>query len=132
MTLGLFNSGIFTLASNKSSNFKIDCDYLDDYDIETLSRIIYDTAKPFGYVKGVPTGGLRLADALRKYIDTTANGILIVDDVLTTGKSMESILEETIKRTKNLNIQGVVIFARGLCPEWITPLFTLNEQLWDY
>ena len=47
------------------------------------------------------------------------NGMLIVDDVFTTGASMEAL--------HTPGDIGAVVFARGLCPSWITPLF----QMWS-
>jgi orotate phosphoribosyltransferase len=48
---------------------------------------------------------------------------LIVDDVLTTGKSME----EMRKKHSNVLTIGVVLFARGKCPKWVEPIF----NMWD-
>ena len=48
----------------------------------------------FSTVYGIPTGGERLAKALEKY--TTENScFLIVDDVFTTGNSMEKARKES-------------------------------------
>lgn len=79
-------------------------------------------AAVYGKVIGVPRGGLRLAAALLPY-ERLGYPLLIVDDVLTTGISMQEMrdrfpLEEAI---------GVVIFARGQCPDWIRPIFTVSE-----
>ena len=68
---------------------------------------------------GVPTGGTRLADALGPY--KTDEGVdLIVDDVLSTGASMEEA------RKQFLDPIGVVIFARGQCPDWVYPVFEMH------
>ena len=48
---------------------------------------------------------------------------LIADDVLTTGKSM-------IKAREDLGDPraiGVVVVARGECPNWVWPILTVNE-----
>jgi len=126
--MSLFNLGNFILSSGISSEFKIDCDFLTDEDLETIAKIIYENNKSFGSVIGIPTGGLRLSKILQKYIDKTSKTLLIVDDVLTTGKSMIGMFEKFKKTTA---IIGVVIFARGSCPDWVMPLFVMNEQIKD-
>lgn len=101
-------------------SFKIECDSLSDSDIETLAVIISQKFV-FGKVYGVPRGGLRLSAALEKF-KSSSDKILIVDDVLTTGTSMEEA-----RRDIGTNSLGVVIFARGAFPSWIYPIFQLAE-----
>jgi hypothetical protein len=48
---------------------------------------------------------------------------LIVDDVLTTGASMEAARAKLWPGSLPL---GVVIFARGPCPDWVWPIFRLD------
>jgi hypoxanthine phosphoribosyltransferase len=81
----------------------------------------------FGLVIGIPRGGIRLATALIKYTTLDARSVLIVDDVLTTGASME----QTRGRFEGSaeQIRGVVIFARAKCPDWITTIFQLNGDM---
>ena len=120
----LFQSGQFKLNSGKVSNFKIECDALTQEDIDTFALLISQKYK-FKEVVGVPTGGIRIEDALKKYcINDESLPLLIVDDVLTTGGSME--------RYKNANedlgydnIIGVVLFARNECPQWIDCIFKM-------
>jgi orotate phosphoribosyltransferase len=121
MRTNLFRLGEFTFHSGSKSYFKIDCDALTDADIKTLSCII---AKEFRYSKviGIPKGGLRLAKACEEW-KKEYGPLLIVDDVLTTGKSME---EEKAKYPY-LYIIGVVIFARGPCPAWVYPIFDMER-----
>lgn len=119
--MNLFKLGDFILHSGQTTNFKIDCDALTELDIKTLAYII---AKEFRFSKvvGVPTGGIRLAEACEVW--TKQYGpMLIVDDVLTTGASME---KEKAKYSY-LHVVGVVIFARGPCPSWIYPLFDMER-----
>jgi hypoxanthine phosphoribosyltransferase len=97
---------------------------LGDEDIETLAKMIANSFS-FAFVLGIPTGGLRLAHALKQYATPISDTILIVDDVLTTGNSME----RAFKQFQPQHVMGVVIFARGKCPDWITPIFTLNDEL---
>lgn len=119
----LFQSGKFTLHGGAESSFKIDCEALTEADLDCLARMISDLVGPFSCVYGVPTGGVRIANALRKYSTGTPWPNLIVDDVLTTGASME---EEYAKHAgKHI---GAVIFARGPVPSWVTPLFTMRHK----
>ena len=100
--------------------FKIECDALTDEDIETLASII-SRAHKFKEVHGIPRGGIRLANALQKYLSEEGK-VLIVDDLFTTGKSMEGA-----KSKIGGDPLGVVIFARGACPQWIFPIFQLGQ-----
>lgn len=125
----LFKKGQFTLNSGQESWFKIDCDSLTDEDLDTLALIVVEHERigSFFVVEGVPIGGLRFAKALESYAlskySTVVNPeILIVDDVLTTGGSMER------QRAGRTNVQGVVIFARGKCPDWVVPIFSMVEE----
>lgn len=117
--MNLFVRQNFTSHSGQFLTWKIEFDALTDEDIETLAWMIAEQ-RGFGRVIGIPSGGLRLAKALRKY-STPGGTLLIVDDVLTTGSSMQA---EGEKHSEP--VQGFVIFARGPCPSWITPLFQMN------
>lgn len=119
--LNLFISGSFLSHSGKDLNWKIDCDALTDSEIDVLAERI-SKKKLFSEVYGIPTGGTRIAKALEKYINSEG-GLLIVDDVLTTGTSMEAAREQFGR----LDTSGVVIFARNDCPDWIQPIFTFNS-----
>lgn len=118
----LFQTGYFILHSGQRSNFKIDCDALSDEDIKSLANII-SRKFVFRKVIGIPRGGLRLAKALEKFVDITSEIILIVDDVLTTGQSME---EARAEFSKEGNVWGVVIFARNRPPDWVVPIFRMG------
>lgn len=107
----------FVSHSGLNLDFKIDCDALSDADIAALAAIIARRVE-FGSVLGIPRGGLRLAKALEPYASVGPR--LIVDDVLTTGASMEAA------RMSDADI-GVVIFARGPCPDWVTPVFRVGS-----
>lgn len=115
---GLFQQGDFTLHGGQETTWKIDCDALTDADVQTLAAMLVERLPSFGSVEGVPTGGLRLADALKASIKPWATH-LIVDDVITTGGSMEAV-------RKGRKAIGAVLFARGPCPSWVTPLFSMS------
>lgn len=110
----------FTAHSGDVLTWKIECDALSVFDIETLAYLISCNTK-FSEVYGVPTGGLKLMVALQQYsTHDPHNHVLIVDDVLTTGTSMEEFKSKLILEQDPI---GVVIFARGPCPDWVTPVF---------
>lgn len=113
----LFVSVVFSAHSGGILDWKIECDALTDKDIETLARIIARHMR-FSRVVGVPRGGLRLAAALKFY--ETEGPFLIVDDVLTTGGSMERVRAEYADH----ETIGVVLFTRKQPPDWIKSVFT--------
>lgn len=131
LLMSLFNIGNFVLHSGVTSDFKVNTDYLSDQDWAALAKIIATRIPPFAWVEGVPRGGLQLAAELEPYCtpirhnhitrvieplgicpkcDVVHHKIpapgLIVDDVLTTGGSME------YARAGRKNVMGVVIFSR--------------------
>ena len=119
----LFQDGNFTSAAGLNLPFKIECDALTENDIQTLAKLIASRVK-FSVVFGVPTGGSRLASALFQYSSWNNNDpVLIVDDVLTTGKSIEEFRHNI---TSVQHVIGIVIFARGECPDWVTPVFEMK------
>lgn len=113
----------FIMHSGAPSDFKIECDALTDEEIETFALLISKRFK-FSSVMGILRGGLRISNSLQKYRTGTDDSLLIVDDVLTTGASME---KARLLHDPNRTITGVVLFARGPCPEWVHPVF----RLWD-
>lgn len=125
--MNLFNKLNVILSSGKVSDYKIDCDALTDADLECLAYLI-SKKYYFSQVIGVPSGGNRLAAALKKYElyndERVYMKVLLVDDVLTTGHSMERLAAVI---SEKYIVQGVVIIARGKCPHWVTPIL----QMWD-
>ena len=135
--MSLFNLGDFTLHGGSKSKWKIDCDALTDDDINTLAHIIHKLVGPFRTVEGIPTGGLRLAKALEPLAGSVGglgrNIHLIVDDVLTTGGSMERARQKHMGQgpAGRPGVMGAVIFARGKSPYWIRSVFNLNPIIYD-
>ena len=117
----LFKFGFIELNSGECSNFKIDCDALTIGDLNTVAKLIARKFK-FSRVVGIPTGGNRLKYALQKW-NKEYGPLLIVDDVLTTGASME----KEKSKYPHLHVIGVVIFARGPCQSWIHPMFNMCD-----
>jgi orotate phosphoribosyltransferase len=123
--MSLFNLGAFTLHSGKESFFKIDCDALSDDDIDAIVHILAPMLEPFGEVVGIPRGGIRLAEAFKTFRTQDCTTLLVCDDVLTTGRSMNA---ERIQHSDG-KVIGAVIFARTpAVPLWITPLFRMGDE----
>ena len=95
----LFHFGWFPSHSGVQLPWKFDCDALSDGSIEAIARLIAGKVV-FSAVYGIPRGGLRLARALEPHC-TPKYPLLIVD--------------------------GVVILARGECPDWVWPILSVNE-----
>ncbi len=124
----LFQSGSFTLNSGLTSPLKIECDALNEHDWATLAYLV-SSKYDFRRVTGVPTGGTIFAKALQPYASRNpSHPHLIVDDVLTTGGSMERMKAElqTKKTIYDTVYLGIVVFSRNDPPEWIRPIF----QMW--
>lgn len=117
----LFKHGAFTSHSGLRLPDKIDCDALTEADWATNAAWVATRMK-FGKVIGIPSGGLPFAKALERY--ATEGPTLIVDDVLTTGRSMEEA------RREHPDALGVVLFSRTAeVPRWITARFIENNGI---
>jgi orotate phosphoribosyltransferase len=124
--MNLFQLGDFVLSSGVESRWKLECDALTEVDWTALAAMVRQMVGRFGKVIGVPTGGLKLAAALKPF-EMIAGPTLIVDDVLTTGASMEKMRDMSLEGPTHV---GVVVFARGQCPYWVKPLFQMPECFW--
>lgn len=120
--MSLFKKADFIGHSGKKLQWKIECDALTNEDWMALAFMISQKIQ-FNKVVGVPRGGLQLAKELKKYMDPESKTILIVDDVLTTGGSMEDAKRGW--KTQE-NIVGYVVFARQKPTDWIKSLFTME------
>jgi hypothetical protein len=117
--MSLFQKLNFTSAAGLTLFWKVECDLLTESDWATLAKMVSDQIT-FGEVEGVPRGGLPFAEALKPYI--TSGPLLIVDDVLTTGLSME-------RHRNNREAIGVAVFSRGLIkPNWIKSIWTYSLE----
>ena len=120
--MSLFNLGKFKLHSGQETDYIIDCDELSDSDLECVGHLLLNRVWPYSQVEGVPRGGLRLARVMEKFSCKNGLGfpLLIVDDVFTTGASME-------QQRAGRPAKGAVIFARAhTLPSWVTALFSVN------
>lgn len=114
----LFQTGSFKSNSGDVLPWKIDCDILWPDDWECLALMLTEMISPFGMVEGVSTGGIKFANALQAHC-LPGHPLLIVDDVLTTGRTMETV------RAGRPSV-GAVVFSRGpVVPGWITPIFRM-------
>ena len=120
----IFKTGDFTLASGIHSTFKIDCDELTNDDLYSLAAYANKFLPDFKAVHGVPRGGIRFADQMRKFVSKDGC-ILVVDDVFTTGKSMLKFIKDNELDINN-SVQGLVIFARNQPQPWIRSIFTMS------
>lgn len=115
----LFELCDFVSHSGLKLDWKINCNALTDNDYKTLAYIIFKKYS-FKDVVSIPTGGNKLRKFLIPYKNKNSPTILIVDDVLTTGKSM---LKEMAKYPQPK--LGLVIFARGKLPLGVYSIFSL-------
>ena len=122
----LFRWGKFTGSAGYELDWKIDCDALADGDWDCIARMSLPLVPPFSRAIGVPRGGLRLAEMMSRHITMDAPRVLVVDDVWTTGKSMQG-------HVANLGIKdgewhGLVAFSRTYrLPPWIDCLCQINR-----
>jgi orotate phosphoribosyltransferase len=122
--MNLFRYGNFTLASGKTSNFKIDCDGLTSEDWAAIAALVAPK-KVFGTVVGIPRGGWKFAEALYQYRTPESSCILYADDVWTTGGSLKKFVNKEYPMT------AAVLFYRGVepPPSWLTVVFNMNTNL---
>lgn len=123
--MSLIDFGWFSSHSGFQLPWKFDADFLSDEDLESIAKIL-QWKFAFGHVFGVPTGGCRLAAACQKHV-TSGYPVLVVADVLTTGRSMEKFRGEIAQDHPGKPIIGSVIVGRGKCPDWVWPIFSVNE-----
>lgn len=132
MQIPLFVDQPFTTHSGLHAEHKIECDALSGLDLKTLAKAMRRITGPVRWAYGVPRGGLQLAEMFNKYYITTVEDptaqILIIDDVFTTGRSMEK--ERAKLQEGAIPIIGMVVFARGPLQPWIRALYTEHKYLW--
>jgi hypothetical protein len=107
--------------------WKIECDALIWDDWQGLAWILAQRLPRFSRVVGVAGDGLRLAEALRLHAVTATNTVVVADNVLMTGASMEGARTKiaTDERWTG-RILGAVAFARTRPPPWIRAAFVLG------
>lgn len=123
----MFSEGMFISHSGLELKRKIDLDDLTGIDYECLARATAEVIQ-FSAVFGIPKGGTKFAAALRHHCTPNSVKVLIVDDVLTTGTSMEA--EKSRLQLTDDQAVGVVIIARGECPSWVICHMRANDHFW--
>ena len=122
----LFQSLNFKSHSGLNLSWKIVMDALTDPEWFTIKKMIMEITPPFREAVGIPRGGVKLGDLLNEHATgKEEDPICIVDDVLTTGESMEHFLSQYQRNRRSFTAIGWVVFARTRCPDWVTPLFQM-------
>ena len=118
----LFQWGRFKSAAGLDLNWKIECDALHSHDWACIAHASAKFIGPFGRAIGVPRGGLQLADAFGPLCDPASHRLLIVDDVWTTGASMNAFADSIGAE----GWTGFVAFARGELPPHVACFANIN------
>lgn len=122
----LFQLKEFTSHAGQKLPWKIECDALSHNEWSCIAEMIMEYEdRPFRAVIGIPSGGNMLSFKLAKYCTGEArHGILIVDDVYTTGKSFRDFIDR-YQYHKDINLMCWVAFARIKPEEGINALFQM-------
>ena len=124
----LFKSGDFKSHSGLDLSWKIEMDVLSDPEWFTIKKMIMEHAPPFREAVGIPEGGVKLGSLLNEHATgDEKDPVCIVDDVLTTGESMEYFLSQYQRNRRLMPFMAIgwVVFARGPCPHWVRALFQM-------
>jgi len=120
----------FISHSGQELNWKVECDALTDNEIDVFAYLIGRKFQGCDIQKivSIPRGGDRLALALHKYIPLKVESktILIVDDVFTTGKSMEEAIGRLWTNNETC-VRGAVMFARSKPFSWVYSVFNFID-----
>tara|TARA_Y100000782_G_scaffold74849_1_gene80733 strand:- start:151 stop:540 length:390 start_codon:yes stop_codon:yes gene_type:complete len=125
--IDLFQKIDFTSHAGLDLTWKIEMDALSHREWECISHMIRELSPPFREAIGIPRGGNVLGKLLNRHgTGKEEDPICIVDDVLTTGMSMNTYREEMdIERWQKSCALGWVVFARVRPPKWIKALFQM-------
>ena len=125
--IDLFQKIDFTSLAGLDLTWKIEMDALSHREWECISHMIRELSPPFREAIGIPRGGNVLGKLLNRHgTGKEEDPICIVDDVLTTGMSMDTYREEMdIERWQKSCALGWVVFARVRPPKWIKALFQM-------
>ena len=125
--IDLFQKIDFTSHAGLDLPWKVEMDALSHREWECISHMIRELSPPFREAIGIPRGGNVLGKLLNRHgTGKEEDPICIVDDVLTTGMSMDTYREEMdIERWQKSCALGWVVFARVRPPKWIKALFQM-------
>ena len=129
----LFVEEDFTGHSGGQLHWKIEMDALDGAEWKCIARMIMEhETRPFQAAIGIPRGGLTLSSYLNEYsTQNPEDPYLIVDDVLTTGGSMNFFAEQYFRNREPNEYFGWVVFARKKPATWIKTLFQMPKKSAD-
>ena len=120
-----------TLHSGEKTFWKIECDSLTDIQVDWLCDMIFRASFPFRRALGVPRGGERFANKLNIMLTRTAipqnSPLLIVDDVYTTGKSIQDFLLNFPKYQVDTAKIAVAFSRTRDIPDNVYAAFTILE-----
>ena len=122
----LLQWGSFTSAAGLPLAWKIECDAFTKEDWDCIARVMAPHLGPFGACFGVPRGGFAMAEAFKPFVSADWGApVLLVDDVWTTGKSMNAFANEYLVR--GTTWIGCVVFTRNpIAVPNVRAMFTLN------
>ena len=121
--IDLFQRVDFTSHAGLDLSWKIEMDALSENEWKCIAHMIMELSQPFQAAIGIPRGGLKLSGYLHEYsTQNPADPYLIVDDVMTTGGSMEEYKKEHFR---DKYVIGWVVFARSKVPIWCDALFRM-------
>ena len=122
----LFQSVNFKSHSGLDLSWKIEMDALSDPEWFTIKKMIMEISPPFREAVGIPRGGVKLGDLLNEHATgNEEDPVCIVDDVLTTGGSMEYFVTQYQRNRRQFTAIGWVVFARVQPPNWVQALFQM-------
>ena len=123
--IDLFQKKIFVSHSGVDLNWKIEMDALSHKEWECIASMIMELTPPFKEAIGIPRGGNILGKLMNKHgTGKREDPICIVDDVLTTGGSMNEFKTKRQWRNPSKYI-GWVVFSRSQTPHWVNALFQM-------
>ena len=123
--IDLFQKIDFKSHSGLDLTWKIEMDALTPNEWDCISHMIRELSPPFREVIGIPRGGNVLGKLMNRHgTGKREDPICIVDDVLTTGESMNEFKTKRQWRNPSKYI-GWVVFARSQPPDWVTALFQM-------
>ena len=126
--MSLFQKVDFKSHSGLNLSWKIECDEISKKEWKCLAEMIMDYEKrQFQAALGIPRGGIILGTYLNEYsTQNIEDPYLIVDDVLTTGGSMDDFVNSYFRNRKP-NYFGWVVFARNKPQHWVKALFQMPK-----
>ena len=123
--IDLFQKIDFTSHAGLDLTWKIEMDALTRDEWECIAHMIFELSPPFKEAIGIPRGGVKLGKLLNLHgTGKREDPICIVDDVLTTGGSMNEFKTKRHWRNPSKYI-GWVVFARNKPPSWVKALFQM-------